>query len=149
MLYALGETRSCDSTVCGSCFFLQASVVWFGWAPFPWVVMNTLIRSRLTYSSLPFYHAPILSHTQLLSMGNLNVAKCNLGKAKHDTMLASSRHLIIVYGVVLGFNIFYSTFPEVNHFAPVALAQFFLPAFPSLWMFFGKYMSTSPLKFSV
>ena len=31
----------------------------------------------------------------------------------------------------------------------VALAQFLLPAFPSLWMFFGKYMSISPLKVSV
>ena len=29
VLNALGETRSCDSTVCGPCFFLQASVDWF------------------------------------------------------------------------------------------------------------------------
>ena len=26
------------------------------------------------------------------------------------------------------------------------VAQFLLPAFPSLWMFFGKYMSISPLR---
>ena len=45
------------------------------------------IPSRLTYGSLPFHH----THTHLLSMG-LNVAKCNLGEAKHETMLASSLH---------------------------------------------------------
>ena len=35
VLNALGETRSCDSNVCGPCFFLQAPVDWFGWVPLP------------------------------------------------------------------------------------------------------------------
>ena len=30
--------------------------------------------------------------------------------------------LLIIYGAVLGFSIFYSTFPEVNHFAHDAFA---------------------------
>ena len=90
VLNALGETRSCDSTVCGPCFFLQASVDWFGWAPLAglswihWYLQGSL-------NCPPFHFTMHLPHTHLLSMG-LNVAKCNWGEAKHDTMLASSCH---------------------------------------------------------
>ena len=90
VLNALGKTRSCDSTVCGPCFFLQASVDWFGWAPLAglswihWYLQGSLNCSR-------FHFTMHLPHTHLLSMG-LNVAKCNWGEAKHDTMLASSCH---------------------------------------------------------
>ena len=77
VLNALGETRSCDSTVCGPCFFLQASVDWFGWAP---------LQGSLNFP--PFHFTMHFSHTHLLSMG-LNVAKCNLAEAKHETMLVS------------------------------------------------------------
>ena len=89
VLNALGETRSCDSTVCGPCFFLQASVVWFGWVPLPglswihWYVQGSLMAA--------FHFTMHFPHTHLLSMG-LNVVKCNLGEAKHETMLASRRH---------------------------------------------------------
>ena len=87
---ALGETRSCDSTVCGPCFFIQASVDWFGWAPLPGLSwMHWYLQGSLNCP--PFHFTMHFPHTHLLSMG-LNVAKCNLGEAKHETMLASSLH---------------------------------------------------------
>ena len=87
---ALGETRSCDSTVCSPCFFLQASVDWFGWAPLQglsWIHWYL----QVSLNCPPFHFTMHLPYTHLLSMG-LNVAKFNWGEAKHDTMLASSRH---------------------------------------------------------
>ena len=107
----------------------------------PRVVMNTLIRPRLADGCLPFHHA-LSPH--LFSVG-LNVAK-------HETMLASSRHYSLYMG--RSWALAYSTVLSLSQdfilhmllLHAVALAQFLLPAFPSLWMFFGKYMSISPLK---
>ena len=89
VLYALGETRSCDSTVCGPCFFLQASVDWFGWVPLPGL---SWIHWYFQGSFMAAFHFTMhFPHTHLLSKG-LNVVKCNLSEAKHETMLASSCH---------------------------------------------------------
>ena len=89
VLNALGETRSCDSTVCGPCFFLQASVDWFGWVPLPGL---SWIHWYFQGSFMAAFHFTMhFPHTHLLSKG-LNVVKCNLSEAKHETMLASSRH---------------------------------------------------------
>ena len=101
-----------------------------------------------------FHFTMHFPHTHLLSMG-LNVAKCNLGEAKHETMLASSRHYLLYMGrswalayfTVLSLSQDFILHMLLSH--AVALAPFLLPAFPSLWMFFGKYMSISPLKVSV
>ena len=81
-LIPLGETRSCDSPL-----FLQAPVDWFGGGTNHWVVIVTF-KAHLW---LPFSFTICLSHTHLLSMG-LNVAKCNLGEAKQETMLAGCLH---------------------------------------------------------
>ena len=68
----------------------------------------------------------------------------------------SQSPLLILYGAVLGLAYFTVLFPKsiillmiLSHAVALHVAQFLLPAFPSLWMFFGKYMSISPLKVSV
>ena len=71
-------------------FFFHASVDRFGWVPLPglsWIHWH--LQGSLNCP--PFHFTMHLPHTHLLSMG-LNVAKCNLGEAKHETMLARSLH---------------------------------------------------------
>ena len=94
-------------------FFLQAPVDWFGWVPLTGL---SWLPSRLTCGAFQFHHAPSPHH--LLPTG---------------MQFRQQSPSLIEYGAVLGFSIFYSTFPIVNHFAHVAmlLSHFSLPALPS------------------
>ena len=53
----------------------------------------------------------------------INVANCNLGEVKHETMLASGLHHLLYVGRSLGALVIYSAAEEVNHFVHVAFAR--------------------------
>ena len=125
-LMPLGEPGSVTPLFTVPFFFLQEPVDWFGWVPligFSWLPS----KAHLWHLSV----SPCTFHTPIYCQW-VNVAKCE-------------------YGAGVGFNIFDSSFPIVNHFAHVALLllHFLLPALPSLWVFFGKYLRISLLKVSV
>ena len=126
-----GETMSCDSPVHCPLFFLQALVDWFGWVPLTGL---SWLPSRLTCGTFQFHHAPSPHPSIANGLIWLNALQAAASISNRIWGNLGLQHILQHY-----------------HFANVAmlLLHFLLPALPSLWVLFGKYLHISPLKVSV
>ena len=76
--------------------------------------------------------------------GQFNVAKCNLARWKHKTMLASGLCGYIIYvaglGLFQGPSIFTALLGRSSHFTRIVFTCLLLPALPSLCVGLGNYL---------